>query len=102
MSEDKPKKIAQRRCLGCLQSDDKRKLLRVVVKEGVLTLDKKHNQAGRGAYLHKKVDCYERCQSTKRWESALHLKAGSIKLRDLQRMLGDVFAAPASQKKIRL
>lgn len=52
--------MPQRTCVGCREVLDKRSLIRIVrTPEGVF-LDSTGKLAGRGAYLHDRISCWER------------------------------------------
>ena len=68
----KPKKIPERRCVGCANSFQKKDLIRVVrSNDGTVSLDFTGKKAGRGAYLCKNVACFKKAQKAKRLESNL-------------------------------
>lgn len=53
------KHIPQRMCVACRQSQDKKGLIRLVrAKKGVV-VDESGKLAGRGAYLHMDLECWE-------------------------------------------
>ena len=65
----KSKKIPLRMCLGCNEMKPKAELLRVVKSpEGDVSLDFWGKKNGRGAYICKKADCFEKAVKTKRLE----------------------------------
>ena len=45
------KKIPQRRCIGCMQSFGKEKLVRIACFDGKVTVDESMKHDGRGAYI---------------------------------------------------
>lgn len=49
-----------RRCIGCMISQDKDRLLRLVLEDGHLSLDSSFNKEGRGAYLCKNLECFKK------------------------------------------
>ena len=54
-----PKKIPQRKCMGCMESRNKSELIRVVRSpEGEISLDLTGRKNGRGAYICKNLDCF--------------------------------------------
>jgi hypothetical protein len=68
----KTRKIPQRSCLGCGLKTDKQNLIRVVRKpDGVLVIDKKGKETGRGAYICHNVDCLKEAVRKKAIERAL-------------------------------
>lgn len=59
----KTKKIPMRMCLGCGEMKPKRELIRVVKsKEGDISLDLTGKKSGRGAYICKSVECFEKAR----------------------------------------
>lgn len=49
----KERKVPMRRCVGCMQSQEKQNLIRIAGYEGKLTLDLNGKAKGRGVYLCK-------------------------------------------------
>lgn len=49
----KERKVPMRRCVGCMQSQEKNNLIRIAGYEGKLTLDLNGRAKGRGVYLCK-------------------------------------------------
>lgn len=63
----KPKKIVERRCVGCGERFQKRELIRVVrTPEGKIELDFTGKKSGRGAYLCASVSCFKKARRAKR------------------------------------
>lgn len=70
----KVKKIPQRMCLGCMQMKPKKELIRVVRnKEGEVKLDLTGKSPGRGAYICRNVECFEKAYKAKKFEKALEV-----------------------------
>ena len=64
----KTKKIPMRMCLGCGEMKPKRELIRVVKsKEGDI-LDLTGKKSGRGAYICKSVECFEKARKARKFE----------------------------------
>jgi predicted RNA-binding protein YlxR (DUF448 family) len=71
----KVKKVPQRMCTGCMEMKPKKELIRVVKnKEGEISLDLTGKKPGRGAYVCKNVECFEKAFKTKRFEKNLESK----------------------------
>lgn len=67
----KTKKIPMRMCLGCSEMKPKKELVRVVKsKEGEISLDLTGKKAGRGAYICRDVNCFEKARKSKRFEKS--------------------------------
>ena len=65
----KTKKIPMRMCLGCGEMKPKRELSRVVKsKEGDISLDLTGKKSGRGAYICKSVECFEKARKARKFE----------------------------------
>ena len=65
----KTKKIPMRMCLGCGEMKPKRELIRVVKsKEGDISLDLTGKKSGRGAYICKSVECFEKARKARKVE----------------------------------
>ena len=60
------KKVPLRKCTGCQQMKDKRSLIRIVkTSEGMFLIDLTSKKAGRGAYICKSQECFEKAQKSK-------------------------------------
>ena len=69
------KKIPMRQCLGCREMKPKQQLIRVVRSpEGVLSVDRKGRQNGRGAYLCPDAACLRKAVKSRALERALETK----------------------------
>ena len=65
----KTKKIPMRMCLGCGEMKPNRELIRVVKsKEGDISLDLTGKKSGRGAYICKSVECFEKARKARKFE----------------------------------
>jgi uncharacterized protein len=74
----KIKKIPQRMCTGCMEMKAKKELLRIVKNiEGVVDIDLTGKKPGRGAYVCKNIDCFDKAYKTKRLEKNLEIKIDS-------------------------
>lgn len=71
----KVKKIPQRSCLGCGLKTEKASLIRVVRRpDGLLLVDKRGKEPGRGAYICSKESCLKMAIKKKAIERALSVK----------------------------
>jgi predicted RNA-binding protein YlxR (DUF448 family) len=78
----KEKKVPMRKCIGCGEMKPKRELVRVVkapdtknengeiTERGELSLDLIGKKPGRGAYVCKNSECFEKAVKAKRFERA--------------------------------
>ena len=61
-----PKKIPERKCLGCNEMKPKKELIRVIkTPEGQILIDKTGRQNGRGAYICNSIECYQAARKNK-------------------------------------
>ncbi|MBQ6945754.1 MAG: YlxR family protein [Ruminococcus sp.] len=68
----KSQKIPMRMCLGCNEMKPKRELMRVVKSpEGEISLDFTGKKNGRGAYLCKEAECFDKARKARRFEKSL-------------------------------
>lgn len=66
------KKIPMRQCLGCREMKPKKELIRAVRSpEGIVSLDFRGKNPGRGAYVCKNADCLKKAIKSKALERAL-------------------------------
>jgi predicted RNA-binding protein YlxR (DUF448 family) len=71
-SGKRPKHIPQRTCVGCRTVNAKRQLVRLVrTADGRVRLDPTGKAAGRGAYLHTQLACWEKALNGKALDRAL-------------------------------
>jgi predicted RNA-binding protein YlxR (DUF448 family) len=58
-------------CLGCQEMKPKKELIRIVKnKENEISVDFTGKKAGRGAYICKNAECFQKARKTKRLERA--------------------------------
>ncbi len=71
----KTKKIPMRMCLGCSEMKNKREMIRVVKSpEGEVSLDFTGKKSGRGAYICRSSECFEKARKARRFEKSLSCK----------------------------
>ncbi len=82
----KQKKVPMRKCTGCGEMKEKRELIRVVkepdekdgegtvLHSGKISLDLTGRMPGRGAYVCKNTDCFEKARKARRFERSLSCK----------------------------
>ncbi len=80
------KKIPLRKCTGCGEMKPKRELIRVVkapaktdesgavIEGGEISLDLTGKKPGRGAYVCKDAQCFEKARKARRFERSLSCK----------------------------
>ena len=59
------KKIPQRKCIVCAEHNDKKELVRIVKnKEGMIFYDASSKANGRGAYICKTRECFDKLRKS--------------------------------------
>ena len=67
--------IPMRMCLGCNEMKPKKELIRVVKSpEGEISLDFTGKKSGRGAYICRSVECFNKARKGRRLEKAFSCK----------------------------
>lgn len=61
----KEKKIPMRRCVGCNTSKPKGELIRISAYEGEIKIDNTGRAKGRGVYLCRNSECFDKAQKRK-------------------------------------
>ena len=61
----KTKAMPMRRCVGCMESKEKKELIRIAGYEGEVSIDKTGKAKGRGVYLCPSKECFEKAQKKK-------------------------------------
>lgn len=69
----KNKKIPLRMCLGCQEMKPKKELIRIVRKahDSTVQIDLTGKLSGRGCYICKNINCFEKAVKSKRLEKSL-------------------------------
>ena len=81
----KTKKIPMRMCLGCGEMKPKRELIRVVKsKEGDISLDLTGKKSGRGAYICKSVECFEKARKARKFERSFSCMISEDKINSME------------------
>ena len=71
----KEKKVPMRMCVGCREMKPKKELIRVVKSpEGEISLDFTGKKSGRGAYICRSVECFNKARKGRRLEKAFSCK----------------------------
>lgn len=64
----KVKKIFLRMCIGCMEMKLKKELIRIVkILEGEVCVDLIGKKLGRGVYICKNIECFEKVYKVKRF-----------------------------------
>lgn len=86
-----PKKIPNRKCVGCQGMKPKRELIRVVHSpDDTVLLDPTGKRAGRGAYICRSVECFETARKKKALDRSLKTSVSDEVYQQLQRDLAAV------------
>ncbi|MGN0449595.1 MAG: RNase P modulator RnpM [Ruminococcus sp.] len=95
------KKVPLRKCTGCGEMKEKRELIRVVkapekkdengnvISGGEISLDLTGRKSGRGAYVCKNADCFEKARKARRFERSLSCKIPEDVYEQMSKELGN-------------
>jgi predicted RNA-binding protein YlxR (DUF448 family) len=84
----RPKHKPQRTCIACRETKDKRDLIRVVrTPTGSLLVDPTGKLNGRGAYLCRQANCWEKGLQKQRLAQALKTTLSAEEVAELQAQL---------------
>lgn len=84
----KVKKIPMRMCIGCGEMQEKRNLVRVIkTPEDEILLDSTGKKSGRGAYLCKSMECFDKAQKGRKLERAFSRKVDDAVYEELKNEL---------------
>ena len=87
----KQKKVPLRMCLGCQEMKPKRELIRIVRnKENEISIDATGKKQGRGAYICKSQECFEKARKGKRLEKGFESKISEDIYEMLKQQLEDI------------
>ena len=68
------KKTPLRKCVGCGELIPKKEMLRVIkTKDNIVKLDPTGRENGRGAYLHMKMECFDKAVKSKGLERSFKM-----------------------------
>lgn len=77
-------------CLGCQEMKPKKELVRVVKnKEDEIKVDLTGKAPGRGSYICKRLDCFEKAYKAKRFERTLSSSISPEIFESLKKELSD-------------
>lgn len=84
----KAKKIPMRMCIGCGEMREKKSLVRVIkTPEDEILLDLTGKKSGRGAYLCKSMECFDKAQKGRKLERAFSCKVDAAVYEELKNEL---------------
>lgn len=85
-----PNKKLTRTCIGCREKKQKQELIRIVCnKYKEINVDFRQNQEGRGAYICKKEECFDKAQKKNKLKSALKINIENKKYEELRGVIFD-------------
>ena len=83
------RKIPMRKCTGCGEMKPKIELIRVVKSpEGEISLDLTGKKSGRGAYVCRSSECFDKARKAKRFEKAFETSIPESVYDDMAKQLG--------------
>ena len=86
----KPRKIPQRQCVGCLEMKNKKELIRVVRSpEGEVSLDFVGKKPGRGAYVCPSAACLKKARKSRALERALETAISDEVYTQMEQQMGE-------------
>jgi predicted RNA-binding protein YlxR (DUF448 family) len=69
------KRVPERTCMACNTQKPKQELLRIVKsKDGIIAVDLTGKKSGRGAYICKNEDCFNKIVKSKRLEKVFEMQ----------------------------
>lgn len=78
-----------RMCLGCQEMEPKRDLIRIVKnKENEISIDPIGKKPGRGAYICKKIECFDKAKMANGFEKAFETSIDGKIYEALKKELG--------------
>ncbi|MGN0584923.1 MAG: RNase P modulator RnpM [Ruminococcus sp.] len=84
----KVKKIPMRMCIGCGEMKEKRSLVRVIKSpENEILLDATGKKSGRGAYLCKSMECFDKAQKGRKLEKSFSCRVDAAVYEELKNEL---------------
>lgn len=79
----KTKKVPMRRCVGCMESKQKRELIRIVASDTGPRIDPTGKANGRGIYLCPNAECFSKARKRKAIGRGLEIEVGEQELDNL-------------------
>ena len=87
---NKEKKIPLRKCVGCDEMKPKKELIRVLKTEEGMILDETGRKNGRGAYLCRSTDCFQKARKNRGIERSLKMSVPEEVYKELAQQLASV------------
>lgn len=96
----KQRRMPQRTCVGCGEVQGKRELVRIVrTTDGTITVDPSGKRNGRGAYVHRELQCFDRALAG-RLLKALRSPDAAPQLGALREAFESLLRAPVPRKPL--
>lgn len=87
------KKIPLRKCVGCGEMIAKKDMLRIIkTKDDMVKIDLTGKENGRGAYLHRNMECFTKAMKSKGLERSFKMSIGTDIYEKLKKELVDIEA----------
>lgn len=83
----KKNNVPMRRCIGCMESKPKGELIRVAFYEGKISLDETGRARGRGAYLCRNPECFDKAEKRRAFNRAFR---SDIDRRDIEALMEEI------------
>ena len=79
-----------RTCIGCRKKVEKQEFIRIVKnKNNEINVDFKQKMEGRGAYICKDIECFQKMQKGNRLKNALRINVDNKKYEELRGVIFD-------------
>ena len=79
--------VPMRRCVGCMESKEKSKLVRIAGFQGAVNLDSDGKAPGRGVYLCKNTACLEQAMKKRALAKSLKMEISAQRAEELMEEL---------------
>jgi predicted RNA-binding protein YlxR (DUF448 family) len=87
----KTKRVPLRKCIGCQEMKPKRELLRIVKSvDNVIHIDETGKMPGRGAYVCRGMECYQKALKGKRIQKAFQVPVSKDLYNEIKKYMEDV------------
>lgn len=83
----KKNNVPMRRCVGCMESKPKSQLIRVAFYEGRISLDETGRAKGRGAYLCRNPECFDKAEKRKAFDRAFRAR---VDRKDVEALMTEI------------
>ncbi len=84
----KQKKVPARMCLGCREMKPKKELMRIVKdKDGAVLLDHTGKRPGRGAYICRNIQCFDKVRKGRKIDRAFECQVAEDVYKELRDQL---------------